>query len=124
MWPILAAAAACTAWHPSVTGFYPGTVISSGTTLPIDTWITQDPDGGLLGRYVLHEPTRDVPGTLEPLSDEACNTTLFRWTDLYGTGIERLEFFPAEHCFEGTWGQSTLNSRLTIGTCNRPQVTT
>jgi hypothetical protein len=123
MWPILAVAASCAAWHPAATGFYAGPVISGGTTQTIDTWITLDDDGRLSGRYVLHEAARDVHGTLEMVADDGCNTTLFRWTDLYGNGIKRLQFFPAEHCFEGTWGRLVLNPQLTIGTCNRPKVT-
>ncbi len=54
---------------------------------------------------MLHEPDRDVPGTLEPVGDDGCDVALFQWTDVYGTGMARLHFFPDRHCFEGDWGR-------------------
>jgi hypothetical protein len=120
--PALAIAAACAAWHPAAAGFYPGTVESQGPKR-IDTWLQVDPGDRLSGRYVLHEPTRDVPGTLEPLGDDGCDAALFRWTDLYGTGIVRLQFYPSEHCFQGAWGLDQVNPALAWTTCNRAPVT-
>ena len=64
-----ALAAACAAWHPQAVGHYVGLVESVGEK-PIDTWITLAPDGRLEGRYVMHEPGRDVDGTLEPVGDD------------------------------------------------------
>ena len=118
----VALAAACAAWHPAAVGYYPGTVESIGQK-PIDTWIEQDPDGRLSGRYVLHEPGRDVEGTLAPAGDEGCNVAVFRWTDLYGSGLARLEFFPDRRCFEGAWGQLVINPTLTWHACTRERVT-
>ena len=114
--------AACTAWHPAATGFYPGIVWSEGEK-PIDTWIEEAPDGRLQGRYTLHEPGRDVQGTLDPLGDESCNTAIFRWTDLYGSGLTRLTFDLARHCFDGAWGRLTINPTLIWHACLRERVT-
>ena len=122
MLPALALAAACAAWHPAATGFYPGTVESQGEK-SIDTYIAIDPDGRLSGHYVLHEPTRDVPGTLDALGDTGCGTALFRWTDLYGTGLAELHFHPGRRCFEGAWGQQTINSALVWHACTQDRVT-
>ena len=117
----LALAAACAGWHAGVTGDYLGTVESQGPKA-IDTAIIETPSG-LAGSYVLHEPTREVPGTLEALGDEDCNVALFRWTDVYGTGIARLRFYPGAHCFEGSWGREQLNPVLTWKSCTRTPVT-
>ena len=68
----LALAAACAAWHGDAAGHYPGVVMSDGMKL-IDAWIEQAPDGRLRGRYVLHEPSREVAGTLDPVGDDGCN---------------------------------------------------
>ena len=122
MLPALVLAAACAAWHPSVTGYYPGTVESDGMK-DIDTWITEDADGRLSGHYVLHEPTRDVPGTLAPLGDSDCHTATFQWTDLYGTGLAELQFYPARRCFEGAWGRETIVAQLVWHACTRDKVT-
>ena len=118
----LTLAAACATWHPGVAGFYPGVVESMGEKA-IDTWIEEGPDGRLFGRYVLHEPTRDVPGTLEPVGDLGCETALFQWSDLYGTGLTRMQFYPARHCFEGAWGRETINPTLVWHACFRERVT-
>ncbi len=114
--------ASCAAWHPQVVGTYPGTVWSEGEK-SIDTWIELAPDGRLQGRYILHEPGRDVPGTLAPLGDDDCQVGLFQWTDLYGTGLARLEFNPDRHCFEGAWGRQTINPTLVWHACTRERVT-
>ena len=115
--------AACAAWHPLASGYYDGTVSSSGLEQRIETWIEQAPDGRLQGRYVLHEPTRDVPGTLAPVGDDGCGTAVFRWTDLYGTGLSRLQFFPEQHCFDGYWGVQALDPSLFWHACTRERVT-
>ena len=120
------ALAACTNWHPAVVGHYPGTVMSQGMK-PIDAWIEQAPDGRLQGRYVLHEPDRDVEGTLAPVADAPepghCEAALFQWTDLYGTGLARLEFYPAHQCFEGAWGREVIQPNLVWHACIRTRVT-
>ena len=121
MLPALLLAAACAAWHADATGFYRGEVESIGPK-PIDTWIEDGP-AGLVGHYVLHEPDRDVPGTLEPLGDAACEVGLFQWTDRYGTGIARLRFFPDRHCFEGSWGADQPLDRLPWHSCAQSRVT-
>ncbi len=121
MWPMLLLVAACGAWHGGVTGHYLGEVESRGLK-SIDTWIEETP-AGLSGSYVLHEETREVTGTLEPLGDEDCNVGLFRWTDLYGTGIARLRFHPAAHCFEGSWGLDHPDPLLTWHSCTQSRVT-
>ena len=112
----------CTAWHPQATGFYPGVVESDGQK-PIDTWIEETVDGRLQGHYVLHEPTRDVTGTLDAVEDAGCNVAVFRWTDMYGTGLARLVFVPERHCFEGTWGRAAINPALVWHACVRERVT-
>ena len=117
-----AVAAACAAWHPAATGTYPGIVESIGLH-PIDTWIEEAPDGRLQGHYVLHETTRDVPGTLDPIGDDGCGAALFRWTDLYGTGLARLQFDPEHHCFDGAWGVLSINPTLVWHACIRERVT-
>ena len=123
----VAFAAACAAWHPQVVGWYPGTVMSAGEK-PIDTWIELGADGMLRGRYVLHEPGRDVEGTLEAAGgtaggDDGCEVAVFRWTDLYGTGLARLRFYPASRCFEGAWGVQTISPALEWRACVRERVT-
>ena len=115
-------AAACAAWHPAATGYYPGIVESLGPKA-IDTWIDEAPDGRLQGHYILHEPTRDVSGTLEPLGDEACDVAIFRWTDLYGSGLTRLEFDPVHHCFDGAWGRLVIVQQLVWHACAKERVT-
>ena len=120
--PAVVLAAACAGWHPQVTGAYPGLVESDGIKR-IDTWIELAPDGRLQGRYTLHEPTRDVQGVLAPVGDEDCDVALFRWTDVYGTGMVRLRFDPDRHCFEGAWGQATVNPALVWNACTRERVT-
>lgn len=115
-------AASCAAWHPTVAGHYLGTVESIGEKA-IDTWIEETPAGLLAGRYVLHEPGRDVPGTLEAVGDEGCDTAIFRWTDLYGTGLARLTFYPERKCFEGAWGHEVILPRLVWHSCTRERVT-
>ena len=95
--------AGCAAWHPQAEGYYPGTVMSAGEKA-IDTWIEQGADGRLRGRYVLHEPTRDVEGTLDAVGDDGCEVALFRWTDVYGTGVARLRFFSGAAVFRGGLG--------------------
>ena len=124
--PLLAAlvlaAATCGAWHDPASGFYPGIVESNGPK-HIDTWIDQAPDGRLEGRYVLHEPNREVPGTLAPLGDESCNVAIFQWTDLYGSGLVRLEFDPDHHCFDGAWGGLAIEPNLVWHACIRNRVT-
>ncbi len=119
----LVLAASCAAWHPAVVGHYPGTVVSSGQEQPVDTWIELTPDGRLQGRYVLHEPTRDVPGTLAPVGDEGCNAALFQWTDLYGSGVTRLRFHPEAKCFDGSWGVVATNPTLFWHACTQDRVT-
>ena len=119
---LIAAAAACGPWHGQVSGYYTGEALSSGRLEPVETWIEPTPKG-LAGRYVLHEPTRKVDGTLEALGDEDCTTALFRWTDVYGTGLLRLRFHPARRCFEGFWGDVVLNPSLTYTSCARAPVT-
>ena len=118
----LVLAGACAAWHPAAAGFYPGTVESMGEK-PIDTWITETADGRLAGRYVLHEPDRDVEGTLDPVGDAGCNVAVFRWTDVYGTGVAQLNFIPERRCFEGAWGRLTINPTLVWHACTRDRVT-
>ena len=115
-------AAACAAWHPAAVGYYPGTVESVGEK-PIETWITEAPDGRLQGHYILHEPGREVQGTLDPVADDGCQAALFRWTDLYGTGLARLRFHPEHRCFEGAWGRLTINPTLVWHACTRDRVT-
>ena len=122
MLPAVVLAAACAAWHPAVVGFYPGTVESVGQK-PIDTWITETPEGQLQGHYVLHEPDRDVTGTLDAVGDDGCEVAVFRWTDVYGTGLARLHFFPERRCFEGAWGRLVINPTLTWHACTRERVT-
>lgn len=121
--PALLLAAACAGWHPDAVGFYPGTAMSSGRQQPIDTWIEESPDGRLRGRYVLHEPGRDVSGTLDAVADAGCETASFQWTDLYGTGRATLRFFPTAHCFEGAWGLDEPDPSLTWHACTRDKVT-
>jgi hypothetical protein len=94
--------AACADWHGQVAGHYLGQVESQGPKA-VDTWIEEAPGGTLAGSYVLHEARRDVQGTLDYLGDDGCDSALFRWTDLYGTGIARLRFHPEQRCFEGEW---------------------
>ena len=117
-----ALAAACAAWHPQAVGHYVGLVESVGEK-PIDTWITLAPDGRLEGHYVMHEPGRDVDGTLEPVGDDGCEAALFRWTDLYGTGVARLRFHLDRRCFEGSWGKAVINPALEWWSCTRERVT-
>ena len=64
-----------------------------------------------------------MTGTLEALGDDGCGVALFRWTDLYGTGIARLQFHLAERCFEGSWGRETLNPALIWRSCTEAAVT-
>ena len=116
------ALAACGAWHGMAAGYYAGQVESSGQIQAVETWIERTPQG-LAGRYVLKEPGRDVPGTLEPLGDEGCETALFRWTDLYGTGLLRLRFNLPQRCFEGAWGVTAINPALIYTSCARAPVT-
>ena len=122
MLPAAALAAACAAWHPAVVGYYPGTVQSDGEK-PIDTWITETPDGRLTGHYILHEPTREVEGTLEAVGDQGCETAVFRWTDIYGSGLAQLHFYPERRCFEGGWGRLTIVPSLTWRACTQERVT-
>ncbi len=121
MLPALLLAAACAGWHADAVGTYEGTVESRGPKA-IDTTIEDGPTG-LSGSYLLHEPTRDVAGTLEPLGDEGCDVALFRWTDVYGTGVARLHFSPGYHCFEGAWGAEQTDPALTWRSCTRNRVT-
>ena len=118
----VALAAACGAWHPGAAGFYPGTVESVGPH-SIDTWIEETADGRLQGHYVLHEPTRDVTGTLDPVGDESCGVTVFRWTDIYGSGLARLQFDLERHCFDGAWGRLVILPNLQWHACARQRVT-
>ena len=118
----LVVAASCAAWHGQATGHYLGEVQSAGPKA-IDTWITEGPSGALSGTYVLHEPDRDVRGTLDPLGDDGCDAALFRWTDVYGAGVARLRFFPQAHCFEGEWGLGQPQPQLTWRSCARTPVT-
>jgi len=111
----VALAAACAAWHGPAAGHYLGEVQSQGPKA-IDTWLEETP-AGLAGTYVLHEPTREVNGTLQALGDEDCEVALFKWTDVYGTGIARLRFYPRAHCFEGSWGREAVNPQLTWHSC-------
>ncbi|GAC1344444.1 MAG: hypothetical protein NVSMB18_22040 [Acetobacteraceae bacterium] len=117
----LVLAATCSAWHGLAAGHYVGEVQSEGPKV-IDTWLEATP-AGLAGTYVLHEPGREVPGILEALGDEACEVALFRWTDLYGTGVARLHFYPAQHCFEGSWGRAQPSPTLTWHSCTQTPVT-
>ena len=109
--------AACAAWHPGAVGHYDGTVDSKDTQAA-EAWITEDPDGRLSGRYVLHETARDVPGTLHPVADAGCGEAWFRWEDLYGTGTLRLRFQPGAHCFEGVWGAGAASPTHPWLTCS------
>ncbi len=121
MLPALLIAATCAGWHAGVTGYYPGEVESRGIK-PIDTWI-EDTPAGLSGHYVLHEPERDVPGTLEALGDVECGVAQFRWTDLYGSGVARLRFDLDRHCFDGNWGNEQVLAALVWRACTRTRVT-
>ena len=76
-----------------------------------------------MGHYVLHEPTRDVAGMLDPVHDDGCDAAVFRWSDLYGTGVARLQFFPDRHCFEGAWTLGDRNPTLDWQSCTRERVT-
>ena len=121
MLPALLLAAACAGWHANVAGHYLGEVESDGRKA-IDTWV-EETEAGLAGHYVLHEPTREVTGTLEALGDAECDVALFRWEDVYGTGIARLRFYPARHCFEGSWGREQVLPRLIWRSCTETPVT-
>ena len=114
-------AAACAGWHPAAAGHYSGEVESQGRKA-IDTWLEETPQG-LAGTYTLHEPTREVTGTLEAIGDEDCDVALFKWTDLYGTGVARLRFYPDAHCFEGSWGVTALNPKLVWHSCTQTRIT-
>ena len=114
--------AGCPDWHEAVVGHYLGQVESDGPKA-VDTMLTLTAKGTLVGRYVLHERTRDVYGTLAFVADEGCDVALFRWTDLYGTGIARLHFHPRRHCFDGAWGITTLNPALIWRSCAQGAVT-
>ena len=121
----LAIAAGCGAWQPQVTGYYEGTVESRGEKR-IETWIDITPEGRLQGHYILHEPTRKVHGTLDAVNGSAsmpCETTIFTWTDLYGTGLARLRFHPERRCFDGAWGTQAIRAELTWQSCIRDRVT-
>jgi len=118
----LLVAASCADWHGAAAGHYLG-MVESGGPKAIDTWIEAAPGGGLAGLYVLHEPGRDVEGRLEWLGDDGCGAGLFRWTDLYGTGIARLQFRPAQHCFDGEWGLNRLQAGLYWRSCAQAAVT-
>jgi hypothetical protein len=115
-------AAACADWHGQVAGHYLGQVESQGPK-PVDTWIETAPGGALGGSYTLHEERRDVTGTLDYLGDDGCDTALFRWTDLYGTGIARLRFHPERRCFEGAWGLDVVKDGLYWRSCAQAAVT-
>ena len=119
---LLAGAAACADWHGQAAGHYLGQVQSEGPKA-VDTWIEAAPGGALTGSYVLHEPSRDVSGTLDYLGDDGCDTALFRWTDLYGTGTARLRFHPAQRCFEGEWGLDQVIPGLYWRSCAQAAVT-
>ena len=123
MLPAVLLAAACATWHPAVLGYYPGTVANNGDMHPIDAWITESSEGRLEGHYVLHEPTRNVPGTLASVGDTTCDTSLFQWTDLYGTGLVELHFYPDRKCFEGNWGAETPLPQLPWHACTRDKPT-
>jgi hypothetical protein len=118
----LALTLACAAWHPQATGFYPGVAESDGLK-PIDTWIEETQDGRLRGHYIIHEPGRDVSGTLDPVGDDGCNVAVFRWSDVYGEGLARLVFTPERHCFAGAWGHAVVNPALIWHACVRERVT-
>lgn len=113
--------ASCVGWHGNAAGHYSGEVESMGPKA-IDTWLEETPNG-LAGTYVLHEPTREVTGTLQALGDADCEVALFRWTDLYGTGVVRLRFYPAQHCFEGSWGAEQISPQLPWRSCTTTLVT-
>ena len=118
--PTLLVAAACASgWHEAVTGHYDGWV-QSNNLMTVETWIEVAPDGRLSGRYLLHETGRDVPGVLEPAADGNCQEAWFRWTDLYGSGTVRLQFYPDRHCFEGVWGAGLEVPTLPWTTCDKP----
>ena len=121
MLPALFLVAACAGWHADAIGFYRGEVESIGPKA-IDTWIEDSPTG-LRGRYVLHERDHDVSGTLEALGDESCDVGLFQWTDIDGTGVARLRFFPDRHCFEGNWGREEPLAQLPWRSCVEGKVT-
>ncbi len=121
MFAALLLAATCATWHGDVAGHYSGEVESMGPKA-IDTWL-EETTAGLAGTYILHEPTREVTGTLQALGDADCEVGLFRWTDLYGTGLARLRFYPAQHCFEGSWGQEQVSPQLTWRSCIETRVT-
>ena len=118
---LLLAASTCAGWHADVVGSYLGEVESRGPKA-IDTVITETATG-LAGTYVLHEETRDVTGTLEPLGDAGCEVALFKWTDIYGTGVARLRFHPAQRCFEGSWGLEEPRADLPWRSCVRTRMT-
>ncbi len=119
MLPTLLVAAACAGWHADVAGHYDGWVQSTNL-MTVETWIEVTPEGRLSGRYVLHETGRDVPGTLDSATDGDCQESWFRWTDQYGTGTVRLQFYPDRHCFEGVWGSNTDLPTLPWTTCDKP----
>ena len=106
-----------------MTGAYSGSVVNSGQEQAFDATFELAEDGRLRGRYVLHEPGRDVPGTLTTMVDEDCETTMFRWTDVYGSGVARLTFYPKQHCFDGHWGVTAPEPHLFWRACARSRVT-
>ena len=123
MLPALALTAACAAWEPAVAGYYEGVVESRGEKR-IETWLSVTPEGRLQGHYVLHEAERVVRGTLEPVAAAVpCETAVFQWTDVYGTGVAQLRFFPERHCFEGAWGMGAVRDDLAWRSCTRERVT-
>jgi hypothetical protein len=119
---LLLAAASCADWHARAVGHYLGQVESQGPKA-VDTWLEAAPGGALTGTYLLHEPKRDVQGSLDYLSDDGCGAALFQWHDLYGTGIARLRFDLERRCFEGEWGQDQLRAGLYWRSCAQAAVT-
>ena len=121
MLPALLLAAACAAWHADATGFYRGEVESIGPK-PIDTWIEDGP-AGLVGHYVLHEPDRDVPGTLEPLGDARLRSRPLPMDRPLRHRHRPPPFLPDRHCFEGSWGADQPLDRLPWHSCAQSRVT-
>ena len=93
-------------------GTYAGRVFSRGDR-PGETVLRLAPDGGLVGRYTVHEPDGAFDGTLAFLGDERCRVAILRWADRDGTGVLRLVFDPDR----GAWGWFTPDASLFWNGC-------
>lgn len=90
-------------WLPQAEGTYAGEIWNDGSAIASETTFTLNEDGAITGSYVMHEPDKDVSGTISDCQLVDTLTLQCTWDDVYDTGDLRVTFAEDFSQFDGYW---------------------